>query len=429
LTENAAKPVLSAQGIFWYTLANLGFGAFYAFNNFALPVWLKHFTANAILLGLMAGTHSFEGVVLQPVVGAWSDRLRSPLGRRRPFLLVAVPISALFLLLAPLAAHLPHGVRLALIVACIVAFTMTFNVAIDPYQSLLADITTTQQRGRVTGLWYFVGLLGQIVILLLIFLLRLPVAAGFALVAGLMLLTTLLTCLRTREPQNVPPPAPAASYWSELAQAVRGLRTLRQMRVYLLTFFLYGIGIDAVVPNLSLFIKGVTGCSDAIAAMMPIALLVCAALGSAPFGWVSDRIGPKRLLMVSLGMIALAALGGLWVHSLLQVGLVLALAGLGTAAQNASAFPLLTRLVPGEEVGFYTGLQTAALALAGPLSLWGTGALINHRHHDYRVIFLVCFLGIAAALLTLRFLRLGLAPQEIAARRREQGRAIIEEVS
>ncbi|MDQ2798313.1 MAG: MFS transporter, partial [Armatimonadota bacterium] len=267
------------------------------------------------------------------------------------------------------------------------------------------------------GLWYFVGLVGQLAILLSLFLLHLPVAAGFLLVAGLMLLTMLLTCFNTREPTRLAPSAPAASHWDELKQAAQGLKTLRQMRIYLLTFFLYGVGIDAVVPNLSLFIQNVTHCSDTLASAMPIALLACAALGSAPFGWLSDRIGPKRLLMASLAMIALAALGGLWVHSLLTVGLVLALAGLGTAAQNASAFPLLTRLVPAEEVGFYTGLQTAALSVAGPLSIWGTGALVNHQHHDYRLIFLVCFLGIAASLLSLRFVRLSAAPDEIAARR------------
>ena len=98
--------------------------------------------------------------------------------------------SALFLLLAPAAALLPPAVRLGAVVVCIFLSTMTFNVALDPYQALLADITTPEQRGKVTGTWYFVGAAGQVLILLLLAVLllvpalRLPLGLGFPLAAG-----------------------------------------------------------------------------------------------------------------------------------------------------------------------------------------------------------------------------------------------------
>ncbi len=98
---------LSAAGIFWYSLANLGYGAFYAFNNFIIPLWLNGYTDNKLLLGLMGGSHSFEGAIIQPIVGSVSDRLHGPGGRRRPFMRIFILISAIFLLLAPAAAHLP----------------------------------------------------------------------------------------------------------------------------------------------------------------------------------------------------------------------------------------------------------------------------------------------------------------------------------
>ena len=142
---------LSSAGVFWYSLANLGFGAFYAFNNYVLPLWLGAYTHNAILLGLLGGSHSFEGIFIQPVVGSVSDRMQGPGGRRRPFMRVFIALAALFLLLAPAATLLPGTARLAGIVVCVFLFTLTFNVAADPYQALLADITTTEQRGRVSG--------------------------------------------------------------------------------------------------------------------------------------------------------------------------------------------------------------------------------------------------------------------------------------
>lgn len=419
------RPPLTPAGIFWYSLANFGYGTFYAFNNFVLPLWLGQFTGNAVLLGIMGGSHSFEGAIIQPIVGSVSDRLQGPGGRRRPFLRIFIPISALLLLLTPVAALLPPPIRLAAIIGGIFLFTMTFNVAVDPYQALLADITTPEQRGKVTGRWYFVGAAGQVLILLLLAALllipalHLPLGLGFPIVSLLMAGTTLLTCAKTREPQVSTPMETPRGHRDDIRLALRGLRTLRQARAYMIMFFLYGAGVEVVSPFLTTFIKGVTGCGNGAALGCSALLLVMAGVGSQAFGALADRLGPKRLLMLSMGLIALAALGALGIHTLPQVAVILSLAGLGIGAQNASAYPLLTRLVPKGEIGFYVGLQTSALSLAGPGAVAVTGILINHSGHNYRLIFAVCAFFLLLALGVLTRLREGAAAAEIEARGRE----------
>ena len=417
-TSTTTTP-LSAAGIFWYSLANLGYGAFYAFNNFVIPVWLKTYTHNAVVLGLMGGSHSFEGVFIQPVVGSISDRLEGPGGRRRPFMRVSILLASLFLLLAPAATLLPPAVRLAGIVGCIFLFTLTFNVAMDPYQALLADITTPAQRGKVTGFWYFVGALGQVAFLLAPLFLPLPEQVRFGVLAVLMLGTTLLTCALTREPVTALPAETKRGHWDDIKLALAGLRTLGQARVYLCMFLLYGAGVGCVTPYLTLFISKVTHCKDSTAEAMPVLLLVMTGLGSLAFGLLVNKAGPKRVLMLSLILIAVAAGGGLLVSSLRAVAVVLALAGLGIGAQNASAYPLLTRLIPAKEIGFYVGLQTAAASLAGPGAVALTGTLINHS--SYRVIFAVCAVCLVLALAALSLLREPLAAGEVAAREQEIG--------
>jgi len=407
---------LSLAGVLWYSLANLGYGAFYAFNNASLSLWLQSYTQNAILLRLMAGTHSFEGTIIQPLVGLASDRLRSRWGRRRPFMLLFIPISALFLLLTPVAAHLPPSLRLGAIVACIFLFTMTFNVAADPYQALLADITPLHHRGRVTSFWFFLGALGQVLLLLL----PIPLGLKFGMVALLMVVTTFVTCVFTREPPHGSVNTPPRSRRHEMVESLRGVRTLRQAGVYLLLFFFFGAGVEAVAPSLTIFIKTVSKCSNHQAETMFLILMVATSLGTLLCGWIADRVGFRRLLMISMVLVAVASVNGLWVTTLPQIGVVLALAGLGIAAQNASAYPLLTTLVPEEEVGFYTGLQTTAASISGPASLLLTGILINHI--GYRVIFAVCAVCLLLSLAAAVTLNERLAPAEIAARRREKSR-------
>jgi maltose/moltooligosaccharide transporter len=419
-TTDKTRTPLSLPGILWYSLANIGYGMFYAFNNFIIPLWLQGYTQDARLLGIMGGSHSFEGVIIQPIVGSISDRLQGPGGRRRPFMRIFILLSALFLLLAPAAGHLPPPVRLAGVIACIFLFTLTFNVAMDPYQALLADITTPEQRGRVTGFWFFVGALGQVTILLL----PIDKSIKFFVVGLLMLATTWLTCFKTKEPLVTTPPETSRGHIDDIKLALAGLRTLRQTRTYILMFMLYGAGIGGVVPFLSLFIQhilshpGMTPLQlkqiETLAERLPALLLILTALGSITFGWLTDKIGPKRLLMFSLILIVVAAVNGLWVQTPLQIAFVLGVAGLGVGAQNASAYPLLTRIVPAKEIGFYVGLQTAAASLAGPGAVWLTGALINHS--GYRVIFGVCAVFLLLAFAALSLLREQEANGEIAAR-------------
>ena len=424
--SNTQTRPLSQTGIFWYSLANVGYGAFYAFNNFVLTLWIQGYTHNAVLQGLVGGSHSFEGVFIQPVVGSISDRLAGPGGRRRPFMRLFILVSAAFLLLTPAAVLLPPVLRLSGIIACIFLFTLTFNVAIDPYQALLADITTPEQRGKVTGNWYFVGALGQVLILMLLAVLLLkpnlhiPLGIGFPIVSLLMLATTLLTCARTAEPRIQTPRETTRGHWDDIRLALAGLQTLKQARFYMAMFFLFGAGTGAVTPYLTTFIKNVTGCGDAVSLALSAFLLIMTAAGSLVFGPLGDKIGSKRLLMLSMALIAVAAVNGLWISTLPQVAVILAMAGLGIGAQNASAYPLLTRLVPAKEIGFYVGLQTAAASLAGPGAVLLTGFLINHHsgqgESGYRLIFAVCTVCVLLALAAIALLREPAAAAEITAR-------------
>ncbi len=408
---------LPLSTILWYSSANLGYGMFFAFNNAVIGPFLKKYTANAILLGLMSSSHSFEGIIIQPVTGALSDRLKTSLGRRRPYLIVFIPLSVLFLLLMPAAEHLTHAWRLAALIADIFLFTMLFNIAFDPYQALMPDITPENQRGNVTAIWAFLGLIGQAALLLL----PLKTDAKIYLTAVVMIITTAAVCLAVHEP---PPPEMQQTHrlLQECREGLRGLNVLIQAKNGLWVFFFSGVAIGSVLPYLTLYIESVTHCSHTTAEHMFFVIVAFTALFVLPAGRLTDRLGAQRVLAAGLYLVLLASLAGLIVHTLQQIEVVLAVAGLGNAALSAATYPMLTLLVPQEEQGFYSGLQTAAASLAQPATLVVTGMLINHG--SYRYIFVVCAAGLAAALVFLGRLKPERAPDEIEARRfqlRESG--------
>src|SRR5947209_8722395 len=112
---------LGLRGVLTYSAASVGAGAFYAFNNFVISLLLKPMGAPDLVIGLLSSTRSLEGALVQPTIGAWSDRIWTRLGRRRPFMAVAIPLSTLFFLLSPFAKGL-----LELAVA-IFLFSLFFN--------------------------------------------------------------------------------------------------------------------------------------------------------------------------------------------------------------------------------------------------------------------------------------------------------------
>ena len=412
LVENEEPSEISLPTTLWYSLANLGCGTFFAINNALIGPYLSKFTSNAIILGLMSNSHSAEGAIIQPLIGGASDRCQSRLGKRRPFMLVFFPLCALFMIVTPAAATTTARFRLPLVISCIFLFTLLFNMGFDPYQALMPDITPPKQREKVTAVWTLFGLAGQILILFL------PVSINIAIVlSAVLLILTLIATLFTVNEKPTQSLPPSTSLGKTLRISLQGLKLLKQARMALGIYFAAGLSIGAVLPFLTEFVIHITHCSTPTAAQMFIMLMVFTAIGVPIAGKISVKTSTVTLLMLGLGLILLAALAGLFVKTIHEIIFVMVLAGLGNGAQSVASYPLITKLVPEEEVGFYTGLQSTAASIAQPLIVTLTGYFINIG--SYRVIFGVCSFGLLIALLLLTRIRMSYATDEIMLRRLE----------
>src|SRR3989304_3595152 len=100
----------------------LGFGFFgvsviWGVYNAFVPIFLSEkFHLDVRVIAFFMTLDNIAALFIQPPVGPWSDKLRSPLGRRIPFIIIGAPISALAFGLIPIAAVLP------LFVACTSTF-------------------------------------------------------------------------------------------------------------------------------------------------------------------------------------------------------------------------------------------------------------------------------------------------------------------
>lgn len=402
-TAGAAPRPLAARGIAAYCVASAGSGFYAAFNNAALPLLIP--SSNVLLINLLSNTRSIEGTVVQPFVGAWSDHTWTRLGRRRPFMLAALPASCLFLVLTPFAPGLGG------VVICIVLFSLLFNVANDPYTALQADVAPPAQRPLLNGVATTVGFFGQVGLGLFLgfgpFKNHIPPLV-FAVVALALLVTWLVTIIGVRERRDrvhIEPRYTARTY-------LRTLRVHRQAFRCLLAFFCYNAGLNTILVNLTSFATHVLHVSKGEAIQLFLLIVLITGICTMPACALATRLGLKPVLAAGMALMAVGASGALVARSVAALLPFLTIASLGNAAINALTWPLLLQVVPAERAGVFAGLKTAAESISAFFSAFVAFTMIGIW--GYRSIFVVLLLGIAGSLAALRTVRVDAAEQELA---------------
>ena len=89
MRPNSGKLFLLGLGFFSVSLVWASYNAF-------VPLFLANkFNLDPAWIGFFMTLDNIAALLIQPAVGAWSDRLRTPIGRRMPFILIGAPVGAI----------------------------------------------------------------------------------------------------------------------------------------------------------------------------------------------------------------------------------------------------------------------------------------------------------------------------------------------
>jgi maltose/moltooligosaccharide transporter len=405
-------PFISLSTSLVYASGGFGSGIFLSFNSFMQSFFLIALGAPPILFALLGSQQSFEGAIIQPLVGAWSDRTWTRWGRRRIFILRFVPPCVVLTAATPFLPQVarlvaPAGVDpklmgLIFVSAAIFLFSLAFNMSQDPYLALLADITPQRQRGVVNGILQSIASMGWIAILLVGAIFGAPYTVLYLLVGVSLLVFFVPTLLGIREPRVLPGANAHKRY--TLRDYARALGADRELQLYYAVQFFTGLGATAVTVFITPYAVNVVGFSERQAFVVPIILLVAVAVGAWSLGWLSNRLSLKGVyfLGVLLSAVGVIILGLL--HTPLSLYAAMFLVGVGTAAALATSYPLLSRLVFPDQMGLYTGLRTTVSSVAAPLSSAIGGVLVSGL--GYGALFMFVGAWLLVALIPLAFLRI-----------------------
>jgi MFS family permease len=134
-----------------WTLGLGAFGLAFSLTTTAayLPPLLGKFTESRTLIALVLGSEGIFALTLPLVIGPWSDTFQTPLGRRRPFMLVALAPMGFCLALV---AFMP---RLWLMTLLLLAFFFAYYVYEPPYRGLYPDLLPEREYGRSQSVQHF----------------------------------------------------------------------------------------------------------------------------------------------------------------------------------------------------------------------------------------------------------------------------------
>lgn len=141
------KPHLSNLQIINMSLGFLGIQCGFALQNANASRILQTFGANVENLSWFWLAAPITGMIIQPIIGHYSDKTWGKLGRRRPFFLAGATLASLALVLLPNAGSFANYLPAVLVGAGILMFMdASFNVSMEPFRALVADNLDEKQN-------------------------------------------------------------------------------------------------------------------------------------------------------------------------------------------------------------------------------------------------------------------------------------------
>jgi maltose/moltooligosaccharide transporter len=399
----------------------LGFGFFgvsviWSVYNAFVPLFLANkFHFAPWLIGLFMTFDNIAAIFIQPPVGAWSDRLRTKIGRRMPFILIGAPIGAVAFGLIPIAA-VP-----ALFVACTSTLLLSMAFWRTPVVALMPDITPSQFRSQANGIVNLMGGIGTIIASLVgSTLYEINIAFPFWMGSVLVILAALLVFIFIKEPKQFEQAEKEPDMFQSLKEVAQD-KDKSGLRILLAIFFWF-LAYTGIEAFLTLYATKRLGIPDGDAGRMMGHIGLFFVLFALVAGLMGSRLGRK--ITISIGLVTMAVLilfmallpAGLLTTNLTKlpvlgtirvVNLFLMAAGIAWSFININSLPMVVDLTTAARIGTFTGLYylfSTFSAIVGPnLNGW----IVQLSGSNYNAMMFVSPLFLLVALILMLGVRKG----------------------
>ena len=249
--------------------------------------------------GFMFVSRIFD-IVIDPVLGRWSDQTKSPWGRRKPFMVLATPILMLGAWLVFLPPEGATGMHLLLATAVIYFGASMKGLA---YSAWGAEIVEHYHgRSKVAGVREVANVLGIVIAASIPAITGIYGYNGFdrftmGVMGGVMMVITPLTVLLAIKfvPERPAPVQMPMSWWAAMTSLMRN----KPFRLLCIVFFIINFGASITNTTLVFYISHYLGQPEVIGPVL-LASFTFVMLGVPLWVFISRHIGKHKAAGISL---------------------------------------------------------------------------------------------------------------------------------
>ena len=379
-------------------LAFLTISAFWQMYDNVIPLILKNtFGLGETVTGAIMAADNVLALFLLPVFGSLSDKVKTPIGRRMPFILGGTALAFVFIMLLPFADNTEN---LILFVVGLFVLLIAMGTYRSPAVALMPDLTPKALRSKANAIINLMGAVGGVFTLIMIKILvgkgdrpnyyPLFTAVGILMVVGVIVLFFTIRENKLRKEVGVESEAEnededavsnEANVSGPLPKDVK-----RSLIFILMSVAFWFIAYNAVTTAFSRYATHVWGLEGGGYADCLMIATVAAIISYIPIGAISSKIGRKRTIQIGIVLLGSCFLvAALYPTYHVTMVIFFAIIGFAWAAIGVNSYPMVVEMSKAGDVGKYTGLYYTFSMAAQVITPILSGALLEHV--SYRTLF------------------------------------------
>lgn len=344
------------------------------------------------LVGIIMACDNLAALILLPIFGSLSDRTKTPIGKRMPFILTGTFVSALAFPFIPLFFHMNKIGAMVAMMAIVLLFMMMYR---NPAVALMPDITPKPLRAKANGIINIMGYLGGAfaTVLGMVFVLSsyirgehnlLTIEVPFIVASVLMVISALVLFFTIKEnkiAEEIKDDMAEGERLATIADPVDDNKPMSKAnRIMLFAIlgaeFLWFMSDNALGTYLNNYVIYAMGAASSKTSNMVIFGGAASVIGFATAGFIADKAGRKGTISIGLALTFIGLIIMCFVKPSTQTYaskagtvynvfptmllVVWIIKGYGMALVHNCSFPMVVELCSSKNIGKFTGYYYAA---------------------------------------------------------------------
>jgi len=329
--------------------------------NQQLDIYFSGLALAGLLVGLVMAVDNIIGVIIQPIMGNLSDNTRTKYGRRMPYIIIGVILSAIFFAFIPTG----FGSELGILLVWIFCFSISMGFYRSQAVALMPDFVKPVHRSKANAIINIMGGIGAIFAFTMSLISDyIGLQFTFILASVIMIVALVILVLTVKETK-------AYSYKllleeeSQVGERVKEKKeklTLgksfgdifkeedKSTLFILLAIFAWFVGYQGMESLFSIYAasgpNGVLGLSSGMAGFLFNFVALPFIIAAFPLSLLANRIGRRLCIKIGLVIMIISLLVGFLIPTLTVTIIILVCFGIGWAFVNINSIVIVWELAP-----------------------------------------------------------------------------------